>query len=182
VFERYTEASRRAIFFAREEAAQRGASEITPADLFLGIIREPAAADSIVAPLHARAAEFRELFSVKPELRKAEGTRDLPLSDAGKRALAYTAHEADRKQLWSITRNLLLRGVLRTKDETASKLKAAGVTLDTLTATTPSEKSSGLPMTRGRAGYELRRMLRQYALIVVAILFIAAILYLHSQN
>jgi ATP-dependent Clp protease ATP-binding subunit ClpA len=182
VFERYTEASRRAIFFAREEARQRGATDIATSDLFLGIIREPAEKGSAVASLHARAAEFRAMFGVEPKLKKGQTIRDLPLSNSSKRALAYAAQEAERKKLWAITRDLLLRGVLRTNDETVTKLQSAGVALDTLVSTTSSEKSSGLPMTRGRGSYELRKLLRRYGLIVLAILFAAAILYLHSQN
>jgi ATP-dependent Clp protease ATP-binding subunit ClpA len=182
MFERYTEASRRAIFFAREESMQRGATEISTGDLFLGIIREPADDNSAVAPLHARAAEFRELFGVHSTLAKSSGTRDLPLSNSSKRALAYAAEEAERKHLWSITRDLLLRGVLRTRDETTSALKKKDITLKTLLTTAPSEKSTGLPPTRGRAAYHLRQLLRRYLLIFLAICALAAILYLHFQN
>ena len=40
MFERYTEVARRAIFFARYEASQFGASAIEPEHLLLGLSRE----------------------------------------------------------------------------------------------------------------------------------------------
>ena len=43
MFERYTPAARKAIFFARYEASQFGDPEIRPEHLLLGILREDAA-------------------------------------------------------------------------------------------------------------------------------------------
>ena len=40
MFERYTEKARRAIFFARREAAEAGSPSIETGDLLLGILRE----------------------------------------------------------------------------------------------------------------------------------------------
>ena len=41
MFERYTEAARRALFFARYEASQLGSISIEAEHLLLGLIREP---------------------------------------------------------------------------------------------------------------------------------------------
>ena len=40
MFERYTEAARRALFFARYEASQLGSISIEPEHLLLGLLRE----------------------------------------------------------------------------------------------------------------------------------------------
>ncbi len=124
MFERFTESSRRAIFFCREEAMQRGAAEISTADLLFGILHDPAEPGSAVVALQARAAELRQLFAATA----ATGTADpsLPLSTTAKRALSLAAEEANRRHVREVSRDHLLHGILQTNDSTARTLRAAG--------------------------------------------------------
>jgi len=95
MFERYTEEARKAIFYARYEASQSGSCEIETEHLLLGILRADA---QLVHRLSLSAANVE---AIQARVRKAsEGrpntptSRDLPLSDSGKRALKYAAEEA----------------------------------------------------------------------------------------
>ena len=95
MFERYTEKARRTIFYARFEASQFGSPYIETEHLLLGVLRENqellrllpvGSADSIRKQIEAHTR-------VRP---KVSTSVDLPLSNEGKRVLAYAAEEAER--------------------------------------------------------------------------------------
>jgi ATP-dependent Clp protease ATP-binding subunit ClpA len=122
MFERYTEAARRSIFFARYEASQLGGRQIETEHLLLGLLREN------------KATVHRFLTSVAvPEIRakiEAHSTRDpklatsvdLPLSEESRRVLAYAAEEAERLAQRHIGGEHLLLGLLREESGYAALL------------------------------------------------------------
>jgi len=112
MFERYTEKSRRVIFFARYEASQFGSPFIETEHLLLGIIREDKALTSRF--LHSQMESIREQVESHSTVHEKISTSvDLPLSHESKRVLAYAAEEADRLDHKHIGTEHLLLGLLR---------------------------------------------------------------------
>jgi ATP-dependent Clp protease ATP-binding subunit ClpC len=132
MFERYTEKSRRVIFFARFEAAQFGSPFIETEHLLLGICRES-------RPMLARMLGSDEaLRKLEEKLRQRPATGckmstsvDLPLTNECKRVLAYAAEESVRLSHRHIGVEHLLVGLLREKGcEAARALTEFGLTLE----------------------------------------------------
>lgn len=124
MFERYTEGARRVIFFARAEALAYGSPEIETEHLLLGIIREDSETRRILG--ESSAAVVREIVEAAyPQPRKVLPTsRDLPLSYASKRVLAYAAEEAELLRDRTIGAPHLLLGLLRERQGIAAQILA----------------------------------------------------------
>jgi ATP-dependent Clp protease ATP-binding subunit ClpC len=129
VFERYSERARRVVFFARNEASQRGSNEIDPQDLILGATRDAHQPGCPFQKLHDDAEKIRQLLQVAGATEVAVPDRDIPLSRSGKLALFYAMDEAESDNRWTIGSDHLMRGALRTKDCATRRLKRAGYTL-----------------------------------------------------
>lgn len=129
MFERYTEPARRSIFFARYEASNFGSQEIEPHHLLLGILRENGLLKSRVlgnTTLDALRAEFAHFVTGL----KVPTSVDLPLSAAGKHALAYAAEEANTAGNAVIEPEHLLAGLLRERTPASEALEKRGITLE----------------------------------------------------
>jgi ATP-dependent Clp protease ATP-binding subunit ClpC len=149
MFERYTERARRAIFFARYEASQRGTEEIDTPCLLLGIIREnkdlmarllPSGSGELAGLLPASSEELARLTAdvaaLCPEsVCKIATHVDMPLSQTAKHALAYAAEESERLDHKIIDGRHLLVGLLRAGGAETACLKAHGIELETVRAT-----------------------------------------------
>ena len=120
MFERYREDARRAIFFARSEAQQSGSGYIEPEHLLLSLTHDADSKANQLFSLAAHAASFRQRLGSHASA-KSSTSVDLPLSNAGKRVLAYTAEEAERLARPIGTEHLLL-GLLREKSQTCWRL------------------------------------------------------------
>ena len=122
MFERYTEKSRRAIFFARYEASQFGSPYIESEHLLLGILRE----DKSVARRFLRShsvESIRNQINSQTTVRTATSTSvDLPLSDESKHVLAYAAEEAERMAHKHIGTEHLFLGLFCEKECFAAKI------------------------------------------------------------
>ena len=123
MFERYTEAARKGVFFARYEASQFGSQYIETEHLLLGILRT----DGLLALRLLKARE--KIESIREQIEKQSSRRekiaisvDLPLSAECKRVLAYGAEEAERLQHKHIAPEHLLLGLLREEKSVASKM------------------------------------------------------------
>lgn len=130
MFERYTEKARRVIFFARYEASQFGSPYIETEHLLLGVLREDKGLTSrFIGP---SAWDIRKEIEAHTTVREKTSTSvDLPLSDESKRALKFSAEEADRLNSKEIATEHLLLGLLReTKCYAAKLLAARNVKLD----------------------------------------------------
>ena len=114
MFERYTEKARRVIFFARYEASQFGSPYIETEHLLLGLLREDKALTNRFLQAHASVESIRKQIGAHTDIReKIETSVDLPLSNEGKRVLAYAAEEAERLRHKHIGTEHLLLGLLR---------------------------------------------------------------------
>jgi ATP-dependent Clp protease ATP-binding subunit ClpC len=136
MFERYTEKSRRIIFFARYEAAQHGAEYIETPCLLLAIMREDRKlmARLLPAGLNQQARLRADVEAVIQVREKIRTSVDLPLSDAAKRALACAAEEAERRHHKSIEPRHLLWGLLEQGGPETACLNAHGIALENVNA------------------------------------------------
>jgi ATP-dependent Clp protease ATP-binding subunit ClpC len=131
MFERYREDAGRAIFFSRWEALQSGCSYIEPKHLLIAVVREAGSKANQLFDLTASGETFRKGLGVP--LRNSDQPikeKDLPLSNAAKRVLAYTAEEADQLSSTPIGTEHLLLGLLREKkSDVPEALAKAGIDL-----------------------------------------------------
>jgi len=114
MFERYTEKARRVIFFARYEASQFGSPTIETEHLLLGLLREDNALTDRFLRANASVESIRKQIEAHTTIREKVATIvDLPISNEGKRVLAYAAEEADRLKHKHIGTEHFLLGLLR---------------------------------------------------------------------
>ena len=131
MFEKYTEKARRVIFFARYEASQVGSPYIETEHLLLGLLREDKALTNRFLRGHGQVEAIRKQVEDHTIMREKVSTSvDLPLSNEGKRVLAYAAEEAERLSHQHIGTEHLLLGLLREENSFAAQmLKERGVLL-----------------------------------------------------
>lgn len=129
MFERYRQDAKRAIFFARWEAQQAGSAYIEPEHLLLGLTHDADSKANQLFSLATHVESFRRQLGSHASA-KSPTSVDLPLSNTGKRVLAYTAEEAERLASRSIGTEHLLLGLLREKkSDVPAALAAVGIDL-----------------------------------------------------
>ena len=164
MFERYTEAARRTLFFARYEASQFGSLSIEAEHLLLGLIREEKALTSrIFEAAHLSLDSVGEDIRRRADSREQVGTAvDIPFSAETKRALQFAAAEADNLLHKLIGPEHLLLGLVREeKSFAASIVQEHGISLaglrDQVAAATQTEGAAG-PRDPAGAAMELEEM------------------------
>lgn len=116
MFERYTEGARRVIFFARYEASQFGSPFIDTEHLLLGLLRDDKGLiRQTLLNVDPESARQQVASQLKPSGEKILTSIDLPLSEDAKRALIYSAEEADRLNHRRIGTAHLLLGLVHDK-------------------------------------------------------------------
>lgn len=125
MFERYTERSRRVIFFARYEALQYGSQVIAPEHILLGLMRED-------KTLSARFLPFRHTMTVDTIRRDIEEritlrdripqSSELHLSPATKQILFYANEESRQLKNRHIGPEHLLLGIVREEKSIAAEI------------------------------------------------------------
>jgi ATP-dependent Clp protease ATP-binding subunit ClpA len=129
MYERYAEETRRAIFFSVWEARQAGSVYIEPEHLLLSLTHDINNKANQLFSLTTHAEDFRKQVKLHTSA-KSRTSVDLPLSNASKRILAYTAEEAERLDSRSIGTEHLLLGLLREKSsDVPAALAVAGIDL-----------------------------------------------------
>jgi ATP-dependent Clp protease ATP-binding subunit ClpA len=132
MFERYTEQAKRAIENARAEAAQRGAEQIAPSHLLLGLSQDDSSRAAQIAALKSRVAGLWAGTPVPdrfPTANLPSVINNIPLHPETKMALVHAEKEANRDWSQHIDTDHLLRGLLRFSNEASEALKAKGVNL-----------------------------------------------------
>jgi ATP-dependent Clp protease ATP-binding subunit ClpC len=124
MFERYDEAARRALFFARYEASQLGSKSIEPEHLLLGVLRQPSPlVHEILAAADVTTAGLRtELEAATAFHEKLSTAIEIPFSPACKRVLEFCSQEAESLGHRHIGVNHLLLGILREETSAAAHL------------------------------------------------------------
>jgi len=132
IFERYTDAAKRAIYFARLEANHRDADSITPEHILAGLTWESDSTFAGIAPLK----ELTVTLRAQTELPHLPSTsfpylrdRNIPLNDDGKITLAYAVEEVNRDRQYWIDCDHLLRGLLRFPNGACEALEQSGINL-----------------------------------------------------
>ena len=111
MFAGYTDKARRAVFFARQEAIQSGASQIEAEDLLIGLLRENR--ELLPQVLESDIESFRtEIKGRLPRLESVPHGMTLPLSAMAKNVLADAADESKTLGYEHITTAHLLLGLL----------------------------------------------------------------------
>ena len=147
MFERYREDIKRAIFFARWEAQQAGSSYIETQHILLGLTHDADSKANQLFHLAAHTENFRTEFGFHAAAQSSASV-DLPLSNASKRVLAYTAQETDKLASTPIGTEHLLLGLLREKQsDVPNALANAGI--DLRSARNRIRKDRGLPIPDG---------------------------------
>lgn len=123
MFERYTEAARRVIFFARYEASQYGSAKIESEHLLLGLLREDKRlARTTLRAAGASAAIRQEIDSKLPHGPRIPTSVEVPLSTECKAILRYASDSAEHLQHSHIDTVHLLLGILREEQCGAAKI------------------------------------------------------------
>ncbi len=140
MFERYTDKSRRVIFFARYEASNFGSRWIEGHHLLLALLRE---GWDVFAPFlesRDRAAEIRKEIEQRfpQQAPPVPVSVDLPLSHQSRRALAYAAEESQRLGHASIEPVHLVLGLLREPGAVTEILGRYGMGLEAVRAAAAS--------------------------------------------
>lgn len=176
MFERYREETRRAVFFARWEAQQSGSAYIEPAHLLLSLTHEAESKANQLFALSAYTENFREQLVVRSPAKRSASV-DLPLSNAGKRVLAYTAEEAERLASKPIGTEHLLLGLLREKKSDVPEA-LAGVGIDLHSARNRIRQECNLSLEREpEREASSRKALRPFAAFLL-LLVVLSLIYL----
>jgi Clp amino terminal domain, pathogenicity island component len=130
MFLRYTDAAKRAIFFAHTEAMHRNEPSISTADILIGLTWEADSPPSSTSPLKELAVALRGAVGIShlPSTSlpyRREGA--IPLKPDAKKAVAFAAAEADRDGQFWIDSDHLLRGLLSFDNEAKKALLSAGI-------------------------------------------------------
>ena len=125
MFERYTERSRRVIFFARYEALQYGSQSIAPEHILLGLLRED-------RTIIARYFPFRTNLTAEKIRREVEDriavrdripqSAELQLSADTKKALFYANEESRSLKNRQIGPEHILIGLIREESSVAAEV------------------------------------------------------------
>ena len=135
MFERFTEAARRALFFGRFEVSELGGPTIEAEHLLLGILR----ADEGPAPRLFAAAGL-SYSEARAAIQARQGTRErlstsfeIPFTDEAKRVFERAREEADRLDHPHIGNEHMLLGILREESSfAAGLLDSHGLNLERL--------------------------------------------------
>ncbi len=125
MFERYTERSRRVIFFARYEALQYGSPVIAPEHLLLGLMREDKTVGARFFPykksitVDAVRREVEERIVVRDRIPQSA---ELHLSPETKRILFYANEESRHLKTRHVGPEHLLAGMLREERTVAAEI------------------------------------------------------------
>jgi Clp amino terminal domain, pathogenicity island component/SnoaL-like domain len=121
MFERYTEKTRRVIFFARYEASQYGSQYIDTEHLLLGLTRENFLLLSSAIGSEISADRIRQ--EIEKHMQRGERfstALEVPLSIESRRVLKFAAEEAERLADRHVGTEHLLLGLLREENARAA--------------------------------------------------------------
>ncbi len=125
MFERYTERSRRVIFFARYEALQYGSQVIAPEHLLLGLMREDRTISARFFPYERSVSvetirrEIEERIAVRSRIAQSA---ELQLSPETKKILFWASEESRHLNSRDIRPEHLLAGMLREERSIAAEV------------------------------------------------------------
>jgi ClpA/ClpB-like protein len=175
-FERYTDAAKRAIYFARLEANHRDADSITPEHILAGLTWERDSTFVGIAPLKELAVTLRARMGLPhlpstsfPYLRD----RNIPLTDGAKMTLAFAVEEANLDRQYWLDCDHLLRGLLRFRNDASDVLEQYAINLGSLRSAAKLHRREHPVKPAPKWGYFKLAIHRSRPLLVWLILLIA---------
>jgi hypothetical protein len=185
IVERYTESTREALVYARQEALNRGETTIGVADLLGGLsVAEDTRAER-VGGLKANAFYLRWLVGLPalPTQYSATGEAESVELDAeAKRALAFAVLEADRDREYWIDSDHLLRGLLRFPNKADFALLKIEISLKSARVGSRVDRENHIPETNPSLKVVKYLMRKWVALLVPPTLSLACYLYILIQG
>jgi hypothetical protein len=186
--ERLTEASRRAIDFAQQEARHRDEMMITASDLLAGLGVDENTRAERIGSLKANAFYLRWLTGLPalpaheiPHASIAEVSR-VEFDAESKRAFAFAVLEADRDREYWIDTDHLLRGLLRFPNKAHFAVLKTELDLDAARAASQLDRE-GFPPQPLSNGKVVKYLVRKYVtLLAPPILSLACYLYILMQG
>jgi hypothetical protein len=121
MFERFTETTRRVIFFARYEASEYGSQHIETEHLLLGLLREDF--PLMIAMLGSTISVDAIRQEIEKHIQRGERFSvaiEVPLSAESTRVLRFAGEEADRLGQRNVGTEHMLLGLLREKNARAA--------------------------------------------------------------
>jgi len=135
MFERFTEAARRALFFARLEVSELGGPAIEVEHLLLGIFRaDQGPVPKLLAAAGVSYSESRAAIQAHDGRRERLSTSiEIPFTDEAKRVMGSAREEADRLDHQDIGNEHLLLGILHQESSFAAGLLGShGMSVETV--------------------------------------------------
>ena len=133
MFERYDEAARRTLFFARYEVTHLGGTSINSEHILLGLLRGGhGGARRVLFKQNISPDDLRREVKLRIRAQEPKLSRsvEIPFGDDAKRALQYAAEEADRMRSKGIGTEHLLLGLMRDGQSVAGSILAKRLRLD----------------------------------------------------
>jgi ATP-dependent Clp protease ATP-binding subunit ClpA len=187
IVERYTDATRNVLVYARQEALNRGESAISVGDLLAGLSVDENTRAERIGSLKANAFYLRWLVGL-PALpariaEVAESSQaNLELDEDAKRALAFAVLEADRDRDYWIDSDHLLRGLLRFPNKADFALLKTEMSLKSMRVASRVDREKHVPETNPSIEV-VKYLLRKWtALLVPPVLSLACYLYILLQG
>jgi len=123
VLERYSQAARLTLFWARYFAGEAGGKVIETEHLLLGVLRsDQTLAVRVLGSPWAAETVWKKIEQIKPSHAKVSGALEIPLSTESKRVLTHVLKEADLFPNSRIGTQHLLLGLLREESCLAAKI------------------------------------------------------------
>lgn len=188
VFERYTEAARRAIFYARAEALGRNGAIITVADLLAGLSLSEDTRAQRVGSLKDNGFYLRWLSGLPALPTPTAGvnwqdeSKQLGLDAEALRTLAFAQLEADRDREYWIDTDHLLRGLLRFPNRANFAVLKTEINLKSARIASRRDREEFLPDETPSLKVMRYLMRKHFALWVPAVLSLACYLYILMQS
>jgi hypothetical protein len=143
LFPRFTEASRRALFFSRYEAKDAGCLHIRSEHVLLGVIRGAGSATRALLERSAITLENARAVLAPNEPRYAiDEPVEIPFQPSARAVFTAAAREADRLGHAAIATIHIVLAILGADDAAASFLRARGMTLDSVRAAASADDAA----------------------------------------
>jgi hypothetical protein len=187
IVERYTDTTREALIFARQEALDRGQTTISVTDLLGGLSVAEGTRAERVANLKANAFYLRWLVGLPalPHSAPTAGNSEQILVEfdvEAKRALAFAVLEADRDREYWIDSDHLLRGLLRFPNKADFALLKTELSLRSARIASRVDRENHIPEVSPSAKVVKYLMRKWVALLAPPVLSLACYLYILMQN
>lgn len=144
-WQRFTEAARKAVFYAQEEARALDSNFVAPEHLLLGLLRAENAATRALSRMEIAAEDVRkEILRQATRGSDADSKDDMQLTDSGKRVVDLAYNEANRLNNNFVGSEHLLLALIREEEGLAGRvLTELGVTLDRARAEVAAGQKAG---------------------------------------